>query len=202
MSSFKLDNFTELYLTQFWSDLDDSFFNMQLITCSWRRVCRKRGLVTHTNDILIYSKTVEEHIIHVGKVVQRVREYRMAISFEKSGFHVKTVDFLRYVLATDGVTMNQKKVESVKAWRAPASVNISKKINLRPAASCPPCAPDVAGAYNVNSSSGCGRTGRNQKLSPPATLRPADNPTVPLHPMHPPACYPFPDVLRLQSPSP
>ena len=34
---------------------------------------------------------------------------------------------------------------------------ISKKINLRPAASCPPCAPDVAGAYNVNSSSGCGR---------------------------------------------
>jgi len=76
---------------------------------------------------------------------------------------------------------------------------ISKKINLRPAASCPPCAPDVAGAYNVNSSSGCGR---NQKLSPPATLRPADNPTVPLYPMHPPACYPFPDVLRLQSPSP
>jgi len=35
--------------------------------------------------------------------------------------------------------------------------NISKKINLRPAASCPPCALDVAGAYNVNSSSGCGR---------------------------------------------
>jgi len=36
---------------------------------------------------------------------------------------------------------------------------ISKKINLRPAASCPPCAPDVAGAYNVNSSSGCRRPG-------------------------------------------
>ena len=36
---------------------------------------------------------------------------------------------------------------------------ISKKINLRPAASCPPCGPDVAGADNVNSSSGCGRPG-------------------------------------------
>ena len=79
---------------------------------------------------------------------------------------------------------------------------ISKKINLRPAASCPPCAPDVAGACNINSSSVCGRTRRNQKLSPPATLRPADNPTVRLHPMYPPTCYPFPDVLRLQSPSP
>jgi len=44
----KLDNFKDLYLTQFWSDLDDSFFNLQLITCSWRPVCRKRDPVTNT----------------------------------------------------------------------------------------------------------------------------------------------------------
>jgi len=37
-------------------------------------------------------------------------------------FHVKKVDFLGYVVATDGVTMNEKNVESIKAWRAPASV--------------------------------------------------------------------------------
>jgi len=36
-------------LTQFWSDLDNCFFNLQLITCSWRPVCQKRGLVTNTN---------------------------------------------------------------------------------------------------------------------------------------------------------
>ena len=66
-------------------------------------------------------------------------------------------------------------------------------------APCPSSAPDVVGAYNVNPSS---EYGRNQKQSPPATLRPADNPTVLLHPMHPPGCYPFLDVLRLQSPSP
>jgi len=34
----------------------------------------------------------------------------MAISLEKSVFHVKHVDFLGYVVATDGVTMNEKKV--------------------------------------------------------------------------------------------
>ena len=37
------------------------------------------------------------------------------------------------------------------------SNSISIKIKLCPAASCPPCAPDVAGAYNINTSSGCGR---------------------------------------------
>jgi len=47
----------------------------------------------------------------------------MAVSLEKSMFHVKKVDFFGYVIATDRVTMNEKKVESIKSWKAPASVN-------------------------------------------------------------------------------
>jgi len=81
-----------------------------------------QGVVVYIDDILIYSKTIEEHIILVMKVLQKLREYLMAISWEKSVFHVKKVDFLCYVVATDGITMREKKVESVKAWRAPASV--------------------------------------------------------------------------------
>jgi len=46
----------------------------------------------------------------------------MAISLEKSVFHVKNMDFLRYVVATDGVNMNEKKGESIKSWKPPASV--------------------------------------------------------------------------------
>ena len=37
-------------------------------------------------------------------------------------FHVKTVDFVSYVVATDGVTMNEKKVQTIKAWKPPTSV--------------------------------------------------------------------------------
>ena len=37
-------------------------------------------------------------------------------------FHVKRVEFLGYVVATDGVTMNEKKVETIKAWKLPTSV--------------------------------------------------------------------------------
>jgi len=81
-----------------------------------------QGVVVYIDDILIYSKTIEAHIILVRNVLQKLREYRMAISLDKSMFHVKKADFLGYVVATDGVTMNEKKVESVKAWRAPALV--------------------------------------------------------------------------------
>ena len=46
----------------------------------------------------------------------------MAISLEKSMFRVKTVDFLGYVVATEGVTMNEKTVETILAWKPPTSV--------------------------------------------------------------------------------
>jgi len=47
-----------------------------------------QGAVVYIDAILIYSKTVEEHIILVGKVLQRLRDYRRAISLEKSLFHI------------------------------------------------------------------------------------------------------------------
>jgi len=46
----------------------------------------------------------------------------MAISLEKSVFHMKKVDFLGYVDVMDGVTRNEKKVESIKSWKAPTLV--------------------------------------------------------------------------------
>ena len=80
------------------------------------------GVVVYIDDILIYSKDPKDHSALVRKVLERLREYQMAISLEKSIFHVKTVDFLGYVVATDGVTMNEKKVETIKAWKPPTSV--------------------------------------------------------------------------------
>ena len=80
------------------------------------------GVVVYIDDILIYSKDPENLTTLVRKVLQRLREFQMAISLEKSVFHVKAVDFLGYVVATDGVTMNEKKVETIKAWKPPTSV--------------------------------------------------------------------------------
>ena len=79
-------------------------------------------VVVYIDNILIYSKNLKDHSTLVRKVVQWLREYQMAISLEKSVFHVKTVDFLDYVIATDGVTMNKKKVETIKARKPPTSV--------------------------------------------------------------------------------
>jgi len=44
------------------------------------------------------------------------------VSIKKSEFHVKAVEFLGYIVATDGVTMSTRKVDSIRKWKAPRSV--------------------------------------------------------------------------------
>ena len=56
------------------------------------------GVVVYIDEILIYSEDPKDHSALVRKVLQWLREYQMVISLEKSVFHVKTVDFLGYLL--------------------------------------------------------------------------------------------------------
>ena len=58
----------------------------------------------------------------VKKVLAKLKEHQLAVSVTKSVFHVKSVAFLGYIVATDGVTMSKRKVDSIKKRKAPWSV--------------------------------------------------------------------------------
>ena len=80
------------------------------------------GVVVYLDDILIYSKSEEEHIELVKKVMDRLAKHQLAVSVTKSVFQVELVKFLGYIVATNGVTMSERKVESIKHWKPPRSV--------------------------------------------------------------------------------
>ena len=80
------------------------------------------GVVGYLDDILIYTKTMEEHTALVKQVQARLERHDRAVSLKKSFFHVDTVEFLRCIVGKAGVTMSEKKVESILHWRAPRSV--------------------------------------------------------------------------------
>ena len=73
-----------------------------------------QGLVVYLHNILIYSKTEEEHIELVKKVLDRLAEYQLAVSVMKSVFHIKLVQFRGYIVATNGVTMSDRKWTPLK----------------------------------------------------------------------------------------
>ena len=80
------------------------------------------GVVIYLDDILIYSKNEEEHVELVKKVLAQLENYDLAVSTKISVFHVREVEFLDYIVAVDGVTMSERKLQSIKDWKHPRSV--------------------------------------------------------------------------------
>ncbi|EOY20476.1 Uncharacterized protein TCM_046344 [Theobroma cacao] len=76
-------------------------------------------VVVFINDILIYSKSREEHEQHLKIVLQTLREYRLYAKFSKCEFWLESVAFLGHVVSKDGVQVDPKKVEAVEKWPRP-----------------------------------------------------------------------------------
>ena len=64
-----------------------------------------------TDDILIYSKTAEEHEEHLRVVLSRLEEHKLYAKFSKCEFWLKKVPFLGHVLSKDGISIDPSKVQ-------------------------------------------------------------------------------------------
>ena len=81
-----------------------------------------QGVVVYLDDIHIYSRTHAEHVAMVKKVLSQFMEHQLAVSIKKSKFHVKAVELLEYIVATERVTISTSEVDSIRKWNAPRSV--------------------------------------------------------------------------------
>jgi hypothetical protein len=81
-----------------------------------------RFVVCYLDDILIYSKNVEEHEEHVKLVLQKLREKGLYAKAEKCAFHQPKVEFLGYIISSEGLMMDPKKVQAVTDWASPKTV--------------------------------------------------------------------------------
>jgi hypothetical protein len=72
------------------------------------------------DDILVYSKSMEEHL---QIVLQRLWEHKLFAKFSKCEFWIKEVPFLGHVISTKGITMDPNKVKEVLEWKPPMLVS-------------------------------------------------------------------------------
>jgi hypothetical protein len=82
-----------------------------------------QSVVVFIDDILIYSKSLEEHEYHLRRVLQRLKEKRFYTKFSKCEFWLDKVIFLGHVVSKDGISVDPKKVEVVVNWERPTSVH-------------------------------------------------------------------------------
>ncbi|XP_068504911.1 uncharacterized protein [Syngnathus scovelli] len=73
----------------------------------------------YLDDILIFSRSLPEHIKHVRAVLRRLLENSLYVKAEKCEFHTSSVKFLGYVVREGSIEMDPGKVEAVTSWPVP-----------------------------------------------------------------------------------
>nr|XP_027075945.1 uncharacterized protein LOC113699797 [Coffea arabica] len=71
------------------------------------------------DDILIYSKTREEHVKHLEIVLQILREQKLYAKFSKCEFWLEEIFFLGHKVSKEGIAVDPAKVEAVMNWKQP-----------------------------------------------------------------------------------
>ncbi|WVZ48709.1 hypothetical protein U9M48_000128 [Paspalum notatum var. saurae] len=79
-------------------------------------------IVVFIDDILIYSKSEEEHKEHLRIVLNRLREHKLYAKFSKCAFWLKEVSFLGHILSEKGVAVDPSKEKDVLNWKQPKTV--------------------------------------------------------------------------------
>jgi hypothetical protein len=67
-------------------------------------------VVVFIDDILIYSKTKEDHANHIRVVLQRLRDHRLYAKFSKCEFWLGSVKFLEHTISSEGISVDPTKV--------------------------------------------------------------------------------------------
>ncbi|POS83395.1 hypothetical protein EPUL_003076 [Erysiphe pulchra] len=76
----------------------------------------------YMDDILIFSKTFEEHEEHVKKVLSRLSRSGLQIDIRKCEFHKKSAKFLGLIITAEGIKMDPSKLQAIEKWEIPKNV--------------------------------------------------------------------------------
>ncbi|GJW63148.1 putative reverse transcriptase domain-containing protein [Tanacetum coccineum] len=90
------------------------------------RVCRPyldKFVIVFIDDILIYSKTREEHVEHLRLVLELLKKEKLYAKFSKCEFWLREVQFLGHVINGNGIHVDPSKIEAVKNWKAPRTLS-------------------------------------------------------------------------------
>ena len=73
--------------------------------------------MVYIDDIVIFSKSSEEHAEHIHKVLQVLQDHHLVVKRSKCQFAMEQIKLLGYIVSKDGITSNPEKVAAIRRAR-------------------------------------------------------------------------------------
>ena len=80
-------------------------------------------VVVYFDDILIYSKCLDDHVKHVHDVLETLRQEKLYANLKKCSFCMDKVNFLGFVVSSQGIEVDEEKVRAIKEWPKPKNAS-------------------------------------------------------------------------------
>ncbi len=82
-----------------------------------------RGVLVYLDDVLIYSKTIEEHKKLLRIVFDILRENKLFVKESKCSLFLESVEFLGVTINSSGMSMETGKTTAISNWPTPKNLN-------------------------------------------------------------------------------
>uniref|UniRef100_A0A2N9EVT3 CCHC-type domain-containing protein n=1 Tax=Fagus sylvatica TaxID=28930 RepID=A0A2N9EVT3_FAGSY len=87
-----------------------------------------RFVVVYFDDILVYSKSLDEHIEHLHCVLAVLRKEKLYANLKTCSFCLDKVVFLGYLVSRKGLAVDEEKVKAIKEWPTPKSITENERV--------------------------------------------------------------------------
>ncbi|CAL2277905.1 unnamed protein product [Prunus armeniaca] len=79
-------------------------------------------VIVYLDDILVFSPTWEEHLIHVEKVLETLRQYQLRLNMKKCEFGKSYLVYLGFIVGDEELKVDPFKVQAITDWPRPCIV--------------------------------------------------------------------------------
>jgi len=78
-------------------------------------------LIVYLDDILVFSTTLEEHVVHLDKVLQRLQDNKLHCRVTKCEFLKEELEYLGYRIKNNHVSVLPSRLQAIKDFEPPTS---------------------------------------------------------------------------------
>lgn len=81
----------------------------------------RKFVLVFMDDILVYSRTLEEHIEHLRQVFDIFQQHKLLIKFNKCAFAQHQIEFQGHIISDKGVAIDPSEAQAILNWPIPTS---------------------------------------------------------------------------------